>query len=65
VSSSSAGTLLTTSVEVRKSSTVLLHLPYSGRTENTVLFEEPETLNAELLQEAEEVAKTEAEKVQP
>jgi len=33
--------------------------------ENTVLLEEPETLNAELLQEEEEAAKAEAEKVRP
>jgi len=41
-------------------------LAYSGRTENTFLLEEPETLDAELLQEEEEAkAKAEAEKSPP
>jgi len=34
----------------------------AGRTESTVLLEEPETLDAELLQEEEAEAKAEAEK---
>jgi len=38
-------------------------LAYSGRIESTVLLEEPETLDAELLQEEEAEAKAEAEKV--
>ena len=40
-------------------------LAYTGRTESTVLLEEPETLEAELLQEEEAEAKAEAEKVRP
>ena len=40
-------------------------LAYAGRTEPTVLLEEPETLDAELLQEEEAEAKAEAEKVRP
>ena len=37
-------------------------LAYTGRTESTILLEEPETLDAELLQEEEAEAKTEVEK---
>jgi len=40
-------------------------LAYAGRTESTVLLEEPETLDAEILQEEEAEAKTEAEKPRP
>jgi len=40
-------------------------LTYTGRTESTILLEEPETLDAELLQEEEAEAKTEAEKDRP
>jgi len=39
-------------------------LAYGGRTESTVLLEEPETLEVELLQEEAE-AKAEAEKARP
>jgi len=39
--------------------------PYAGRTENTVLLEEPETLDAKLPQEEEAEAKVEAEKDRP
>jgi len=40
-------------------------LAYAGKTESTVLLEEPETLGAELLQEEEDEAKAEAEKDRP
>jgi len=40
-------------------------LGYSGRMESTVLLEEPETLDAELLQEEEAEAKSEAGKQWP
>jgi len=40
-------------------------LAHAGRTESTVLLEEPETLIAELLQEEEAEAKAEAEKDRP
>ena len=40
-------------------------LEYSGRMESTVLLEEPETLDAELLQEEEAEAKAEAERRRP
>ena len=40
-------------------------LAYAGRTESTVLLEEPEYLDAALLQEEEEAAKAEAEKARP
>jgi ribonuclease HI len=40
-------------------------LTYAGRTEDTVLLEEPETFDADLLQEEEEAAKAEAEKTRP
>jgi len=40
-------------------------LAYTGRTESTVLLEEPETLDAELLQEEEAEAKADAEKSRP
>ena len=40
-------------------------LAYAGRTESLVLLEEPETLDAELLQEEEAEAKAEAEKDRP
>ena len=40
-------------------------LAHRGPTESTVLLEEPETLDAELLQEEEAEAKVEAEKVRP
>jgi hypothetical protein len=40
-------------------------LAYAGSTESTVLLEEPETLDAELLQEEEAEAKVEAEKTRP
>ena len=40
-------------------------LAYAGATESTVLLEEPETLDAALLQEEEEEAKMEAEKARP
>ena len=38
---------------------------YGGPTESTVLLEEPETLDAELLQEGEAEAKAEAERIRP
>ena len=40
-------------------------LAHRGRTESTLLLEEPETLDAELLQEEEAEAKAEAEKTRP
>jgi len=40
-------------------------LAYAGRTESTVLLEEPETLDTELLQEEEAEVKAEAEKDRP
>jgi len=40
-------------------------LAYAGSTERTVLLEEPETFDAVLRQEEEEVAKAEAEKARP
>jgi len=40
-------------------------LAFAGRTETTVLLEEPETLDAELLQEEEAEAKAEAGKTRP
>ena len=40
-------------------------LTYAGTTESIVLLEEPETLDAELLQEEEAEAKAEAEKTRP
>jgi len=40
-------------------------LAYAGRVESTVLCEEPETLDAELLQEEEAEAKTAAERERP
>jgi len=40
-------------------------LAHGGPTESTVLLEEPETLDAELLQEKEAEAKAEAERTQP
>jgi len=40
-------------------------LAHSGPTESTVLLEEPETLDAELLQEEEAEAKAEAERTRP
>jgi len=40
-------------------------LAYAGRTESTILLEEPEALDAELLQEEEAEAKAEAEKGRP
>jgi len=40
-------------------------LGYAGRVESTVLLREPETLDAELLQEEEAEAKAEAEKTRP
>jgi len=40
-------------------------LAYGGQTEGTVLLEDPETLDAELLQDEEEEAKAEAERARP
>jgi len=40
-------------------------LAHGGPTESTVLLEEPETLDARLLQEEEAEAKTEAERSRP
>ena len=40
-------------------------LAYGGQTESTVLLEELETLDAELLQEEEAEAKAEAERTRP
>jgi ribonuclease HI len=40
-------------------------LAYRGRTETTVLLEEPEALDAETIQEDEKSAKTEAERTRP
>ena len=40
-------------------------LAYAGRTESTVLLEEPETLDAELQQEEEAEDKAEADKARP
>ena len=40
-------------------------LACGGRTESTVLLEEPETLDAELLQQEEAEAKAEAERIRP
>jgi len=40
-------------------------LAYAGRTESTILLEEPETLDVELLQEEEAEGKAEAEKGRP
>ena len=40
-------------------------LTYAGRMESIVLLEEPETVDAELLQEEETEAKAEAEKARP
>jgi len=39
-------------------------LTYTGRTESTVLLEEPETLDVELIQEEQAAAKAAAEKTQ-
>jgi len=43
----------------------VIALAYTGKTESTVLLEEPETLDAELVQKQEAEAKAEAKKARP